>query len=279
MRAVSLDPTEIGLLLRVYTLNCNSQEIQLNLYILCPVCKAVGKVHEYLGGRLLPPNQHRAPCRPIHLATRFQHRCDSARIIRPVSESYQAKRERWQRLLETLPAELREHVGLRNVEAVASLTPQAQQRLAEAIRSGLKRLPRAVEQLHADPDTPTSELLQPAVRASSGNSAAPQSAVGEVAGLIQSCFPDMPRLSAEALAAAEVMEIVVETAQAHHRLLNATQLHTEFVMVVLYLLLRRTMEQLDVIIASSPSLQHALAQSELPIQSHLRSQQDAQKNR
>ncbi len=232
-----------------------------------------------LGGRVLPPKPSGANSLPIHLATRFPHLSDGSRIIRPVSESYQAKRERWQRLLETLPAELREHVGLRNVEAVASLTPQAQQRLVEAIRSGLKRLPRAVEQLRADPETPISELLQPAVRASLGNSAAPQSAVGEVAGLIQSCFPDMPRLSAEALAAAEVMDIVVETAQAHDRLLHATQLHTEFVMVVLHALMRRTMEQLDVIIASSPSLQHALAQSELPIQSHPRSQQDAQKNR
>ncbi len=196
-----------------------------------------------------------------------------------MSESYQAKRERWQRLLATLPAELREHVGLRNVEAVASLRPQAQQRLAEAIRSGLKRLPRAVEQLHADPETPTSELLQPAARASSGNSAAPQSAVGEVTELIHFCFPDMPRLSAEALASAEVMEIVVETAQAHHRILNATQLRTEFVMVVLYTLMCRTMERLDVIISSSPSLQHALDQSALPILSHPWSQQNAQKNR
>ncbi len=182
-------------------------------------------------------------------------------------------------MLATLPVELREHVSLRNVEAVASLTPQAQQRLAEAIRSGLQRLPRAVEQLHADPDTPVSQLLQPAARESSGSPAGPQSAVGEVTGLIQSCFPDMPRLSAEALASAEVMDIVVETAQAHRKLLNATQLHTEFVLVVLYSLMRRTMEQLDAIIANSPSIRRAITQSESVVQSHEWSQQDAQKNR
>jgi hypothetical protein len=89
----------------------------------------------------------------------------------------------------------------------------------------------------------------------------------------------MPRLSAEALASAEVMEIVVETAQAHHKLLHATQLHTEFVMVVLYALMRRTVAQLDALIAASPSLQRALAQSALAVQSLPWSQQDAQKNR
>jgi hypothetical protein len=221
----------------------------------------------------------RSPCLPTHQATHLLHLSDGARIIRCVSESYQAKRERWQRLLETLPPELREHVSLRNVEAVAALTPQAQQRLAEAMRSGLKRLPRAVEQLRADPDTPLSQLLQPAARESSGAAPAPQSAVGEVTGLIQSCFPDMPRLSAEALSSAEVMEIVVETAQAHGKLLNATQLHTEFVMVVLYALMRRTVEQLNAIIAASPSLERAVLRSALPVESLPWSQQDAQKNR
>ncbi len=43
-----------------------------------------------------------------------------------MTENYQAKRERWQRQLESLPTGLREHVSLRNVESVAALTPQAQ---------------------------------------------------------------------------------------------------------------------------------------------------------
>ena len=76
-----------------------------------------------------------------------------------MSETYQSKRERWQRLLETLPAGLREQVSLRNVEAVAALPPLAQERLAEAIQAGLKRLPRAVEQLRVNPNTSVTELL------------------------------------------------------------------------------------------------------------------------
>jgi hypothetical protein len=57
-----------------------------------------------------------------------------------MSETYQSKRERWQRMRDNLPAGLRPHVSLRNVEAVMSLPPQAQTRLTEAIQAGLKRL-------------------------------------------------------------------------------------------------------------------------------------------
>lgn len=47
-----------------------------------------------------------------------------------MSENYSSKRGRWQRLSESLPAELRGQVSLRNVEAVAALPPEAQ---AEAL--------------------------------------------------------------------------------------------------------------------------------------------------
>ncbi len=78
-----------------------------------------------------------------------------------MSEKYQAKRERRQRMLDALPAGLRQHVSLRNVEAVAALSPQAQLRLLEAIQAGLKRLPHAIEQLHGDPETSVADLLDP----------------------------------------------------------------------------------------------------------------------
>ena len=81
-----------------------------------------------------------------------------------MSETYQSKRERWQRLLEALSAGLREHVSLRNVEAVAALPPQAQERLEEAIQAGLKRLPRAVEQLRVNPKSSVSDMLNPPVQ-------------------------------------------------------------------------------------------------------------------
>ena len=78
-----------------------------------------------------------------------------------MSETYQSKRERRQRMLEALPVGLRAHVSLRNVEAVTALSPDAQMRLLEAIQAGLTRLPRAIEQLRADPQTSVTDLLNP----------------------------------------------------------------------------------------------------------------------
>jgi hypothetical protein len=63
--------------------------------------------------------------------------------------------------LESLSEGLREHIAQRNIEAVAALSPQAQMRLLEAIQAGLTRLPRAIEQLRANPQTSVSTLLDP----------------------------------------------------------------------------------------------------------------------
>ena len=54
-----------------------------------------------------------------------------------MSETYQSKRERRQRMLEVLPVSLRAHVSLRNVEAVTALSPEVQMRLMETIEAGL----------------------------------------------------------------------------------------------------------------------------------------------
>lgn len=185
-----------------------------------------------------------------------------------MSETYQSKRERWQRLLETLPENLREHVSLRNVEAVASLTAGAQQRLAEAMGAGLKRMPRAVEQLKIDPDTSVADLLNPSVQpvneTATPSAEIPQIIQKELADLIQLCFPDMTRVSAEALVEADVMEITRQTLQTHHQVLQSSHLRTDFVMVILYGLIRKTLERLEEMIQDTPALRQAITQSPLP---------------
>ncbi len=182
-----------------------------------------------------------------------------------MTENYQAKRERWQRLLESLPAGLREHVSLRSVESVATLTPPAQQRLLEAIQAGLKRLPRAVEQLRANPDTPVNELLTPtAVSDSEPRQENSQQGKDELAGLVQLCFPDMPRVSAEALVEADVMDIARQTAQVHYLLFQSDHLRTDFVMLVVYGLIRQSLERLEETIKDTPALLQMFRQSDLP---------------
>jgi hypothetical protein len=181
--------------------------------------------------------------------------------MRLMSETYQSKRERWQRLMESLPAGLREHVALRNVEAVAALPPQAQARLLEAIRSGLKRLPPAVEKLKVNPNLPVAELLDPTAQAIITENPPIRA---ELADMIQQCFPDMPRVSAEALADADLMDVAQTIGHAHNQMLVSEHLKTDFVMLVLYGLMRQTLDQLEEIIEQTPSLRQALEKSGLP---------------
>ena len=179
-----------------------------------------------------------------------------------MSETYQSKRERRQRILGSLPAELRMHVSLRNVEAVATLSPSAQTRLMEGIQAGLKQLSRAVEQLQLDPNTSVTDLLTPPAQLLTEPS--PQQIQNELADLIQMCFPDMPRISAEALSEAEVMDVARRTAQTHQELFESDHLHTDFVLVVVYALLHQTLESFEEIISELPACQQIINQSSLP---------------
>ena len=185
-----------------------------------------------------------------------------------MSETYQSKRERWQRMQAALPVDLRPHVSLRNVEAVSSLSVDAQFRLLEAIQAGLKSLPRAIEQLKVNPDTSVSELLNPVQTATPPTQERhkgelPQEIRNELADLVQACYPDMPRLSADALVEADAMQVAGEVAQALGNLFNSEHLKADFVLVTLYALIAGTLERLETLIAESPAAQQVLAQSDL----------------
>lgn len=215
----------------------------------------------------------------MRLTTQTPHPPIRFCIMRCMSETYQSKRERWQRMLESLPEGLREHVSLRNVEAVAALTSQAQERLAEAIQAGLKRIPRAVEQLRINPNTSVADLLDPPAQTvaelEKQATIVSQHIQKQLADLIQGCFPDMPRISAEALANSDVMDAARNVAQAHDQLFNSSHLKTDFVMMVLYGLMRQTLERLDEMIQAAPALRQAFDQSHLPWNSNDRRKTNA----
>jgi hypothetical protein len=182
-----------------------------------------------------------------------------------MSETYQSKRERWQRLQMALPADLRPHVSLRNVEAVSALSPKAQARLAEAIRAGLKRLPRAIEQLKANADTPLAELLDPTQIADTlVQGEFSKDVQSELADLVQVCYPDMPRVSAEALTEAEAMHAAGKLAEALDAVFTSRHLKADFVLVVLYALVLQSLDRLETLIADTPAVQQVLTQSDLP---------------
>jgi len=182
-----------------------------------------------------------------------------------MSETYQSKRERRQRMLEALPFGLQAHISLRNVDAVTALSPQAQTRLLKAVQAGLKRLPRAIEQLRADPDTSIADLLNPPTLPTRAPFPQTTSVAFHlvVADRIQECFPDMSRVSAEALADADVMQIVRSVAETHLQVFKSSHIKTDFVMLTLYGLMRQTLEQLEEIIEETPALRQAFEQGQV----------------
>jgi hypothetical protein len=183
-----------------------------------------------------------------------------------MTETYASKRERWQKLLDALPANLRGHISLRNVEAVSGLSPQAQETLAQAIQAGLKRLPRAIELLGGNPELSLSELLE---KASAGQEpvekvVAPDADTQRrLADLIQFCYPDMPRLSAEALCEAEALSSVLQVVSAQENLFASPHLNADFVLVIFHACLKQALERLEDKLAENPAFGQAISKNNL----------------
>ena len=74
-------------------------------------------------------------------------------------------------------------------------------------------------------------------------------------------------------------DIARQTAQVHRTVLESTHLRTDFVMVLLYALVRQTMERLEEAIADTPALRQTFNQSALPWKPDDWRKQDAQTNR
>jgi hypothetical protein len=184
-----------------------------------------------------------------------------------MSETYQSKRKRWKRLQAELPDTLRPHISLRNVEAVSKLAPDVQIRLAEAIQAGLKSLPQSIQALQENPSLSVSDLLGTAPAPQTEEAPEPELSAEvreELADLIQLCYPDMPRLSAEALTEAEAMQMVGRLTGSLLQVFASPHIKSDFVMVVLYTLLGDAQERVNALIDDTPAAQTALTQSALP---------------
>lgn len=106
-------------------------------------------------------------------------------------------------MLELLPA-LREHVSLRNVEIVTALPPAGTGAVDRSNSFRTQTLAARGGAIEGNPYISVADLLNPPVqpepKAPSAAADFPQHIQTELADLIQLCFPDMPRMSAETLA-------------------------------------------------------------------------------
>ncbi len=188
-----------------------------------------------------------------------------------MTETYESKRLRMQKALESLPADLRNRISLRNAEAAAALSSEAHSTLTKALDNGLIKVARAIELLRQNPHACLDELLPRSTsRGVSAGSDAPVVSdisvsdtdnIPALTALIRSCYPDMPQVAAEALAGAPAMQGLRAVLAAHEDLTLSPQFRTDFVIVTFSGFLRQAQESLEAIIAQTPAIQPALRQS------------------
>ncbi|MBL7163841.1 MAG: hypothetical protein ISS57_14670 [Anaerolineales bacterium] len=198
------------------------------------------------------------------------------------SKSYERKKKRRLEIKKTLPENLRDRIALRNVMAVARLTSEQQQALANALDIGLKRVPTALRHLKTHLDVSAQELLRASLNTTSKGAAlpppcspAPQhpstptpahpEALEELLSLLKTCYPDMNPYSARALAESEALSDILAVQIVYQQVFDSPHFNTDFVVVLFHNLLEQTQEQLDQRIADNPAYQQALRQAGIDI--------------
>ncbi|MBC8509292.1 MAG: hypothetical protein H8D34_30945 [Chloroflexi bacterium] len=210
------------------------------------------------------------------------------------SKSYERKKRRRLEIKKTLPENLRDRIALRNVMAVARLSPAQQHALANALDIGLKRVPTALRCLETHQDAPAEELLRaslgnrgarhaggsPAGRQAYGRKPRPSppapahsgptlhlhpEALDELLGLLKTCYPEMNPHSARALAESEALRDILAVLTVYEQVFDSPHFNTDFVVVLFYNLLAQTREQLDQRIGDNPAYQQALRQAGVDI--------------
>lgn len=193
--------------------------------------------------------------------------------------SYAERKKRRQAILQGLAPELQERLALRHVEAVAKLPLDAQHILAVALSAGLQGIPAAIACLREQPQASVEDVLRAGMdgRRGESDSPAPKSvlpyapavsdpeALSELAGLLHDCFPGMPEMTAEALAADELLAGVLALVRARQACFRSAAVQSELVFVALCGLVVWFIDELNQLMASRPYYRGALMQSGLAL--------------
>lgn len=193
--------------------------------------------------------------------------------------SYAERKKRRQTILEGLAPELQERLALRHVEAVAKLSLDAQRTLAMALSAGLQGIPAAIACLKETPQASLEEVLRAGMNghreemvSSALKSTLPYAranldldpeALAELSVLLQDCFPGMPEMTRQALAADDLLSGVLALVQAKQACFRSTAIQSELVFVALCGLALGFIDQLNRLVASRPHYRAALMQSGL----------------
>jgi transcription-repair coupling factor (superfamily II helicase) len=181
-------------------------------------------------------------------------------------------------LADELPPDLRGRIALRHVEAVSQFSPQTQRTLAEVLATGI-RAPAAIVFLKEHPEALLAEVvancrtrkrrgkrvkIMEDGRPQSGSESDCESAVTELTDLLTYCYPDMPQITAQAMATSELLAGVLAVIRAQQACLATPQAESDFVLVVLCGLACKNLARLDQLVSQKPAYMQALQQSGVP---------------
>ncbi|MEA3350991.1 MAG: hypothetical protein U9Q82_10245, partial [Chloroflexota bacterium] len=85
--------------------------------------------------------------------------------------------------------------------------------------------------------------------------------IQQVTDLIQACYTDMPRISAESLATSDAMSGLVAVQAAHQHLLHSQHAEVDFVLIVFLKLLQQSLSSLQLVISENAALQRSVQNS------------------
>lgn len=182
---------------------------------------------------------------------------------------YAQRRQRRQQLVKGLHPSLRGRIALRHIETVSKFLPASQGKLAEAIDAGVG-IPAAIRFLKKNPQATVDEIIARCQKTTGRRQQTSKQVHQEIpdhndliwlADLLQACFPDMPRATAEAMAGSELLSEVLGIVYAQQVCFRSRHAQSDFVIVVLCGLVLRNIEELKQIVSRRTIYHQALQQS------------------
>jgi hypothetical protein len=195
------------------------------------------------------------------------------------------RKNRLLKVREGFPESLRD-IPLRYVEDVAGLSADSLRALDRAYRIEKVNIPRALQYIRENLIISIEDLCEfarPEKRGpKSGEAAtskdAPSSQQKEtpsflpderdiqtLAGLLMACYPGMPKVSADAMAASDVMKEAFKVVTATREAIESDHARSDFVILSLFQLFTQSKKKVLEIIQGNPEFQKALDQSKVAL--------------
>jgi hypothetical protein len=201
-----------------------------------------------------------------------------------MAESWESRKKRLERIREGFPQSLR-GIPIRYVEDVAALSVEGLQALELAYQKEPVNIPRALGYLRSNLFISLEELQKRAKPMKAGRKSleeansssddsktlllskvAPSKKDQERLGqLLSACYPGMPAVTAESMAASEVMKEALAVVTTTREAIESSHAQSDFVILSLLKLFIESKKQVQEIIRNTPALQKAFEQSNIAV--------------